>query len=153
VNRRHALAGLIASGAALAATGASAQDDTAANLETVRRFFADFRAGRDPEQLRGIVADDYVSQDPTAAPGIDAYIARSAEYFRNIDYSYTEYTWTEDALIGSGSTVVWRGREGGTTTDGKLTDVRYLYWFDLNDDHLITTFWTGVDPAEAFLFP
>lgn len=154
MNRRTLFAGATVSALTLSTAHAQTPtDDEAANVETVRRFFTEFRGNRDIEALNTIVAEDYASQDPKAAPGIDAYKTRSEDYYRNIDYSYTEYTWTEYAIVADGNVVVWRGHEGGTTTDGKLTNVLYIYWFELNSDHLITTFWAGVDPSEAFLFP
>jgi hypothetical protein len=152
MRRRDLLTGMApaAGGSGLARTArtASAQemtDDEQANVETVRRFFGEFRTNRNIEALREIVADDYKAQDPTAAPGVDAYISRSDGYFRELDALFNGYTWTEDAVIASWSAVGWRGREGGETKSGRLVEVSGVYWFELNDDHRITTFYGGAD--------
>lgn len=154
MNRRGLISGLLAgSTIAIAPVRVLADEESeAANVETVRRWFDEFRPSRNAEMVREFVSEDYTSQDPESAPGVDAYVARTQGYFDSLARTFTTYEWFTDAVIAQDNIVVWRGREKGASTDGKLIEAYFLYWFELNEDHKITTFWGGIDPAKALDF-
>lgn len=146
---------LLLGGSAVALAGLSATPVAAdkatedRNVAVVRRYFSDFRNARNPEALREIASPDYsYLPDPGIAPGLDAYIARSTNYFEGLARDFVSYEWIEDAVISQSKVVVWRGSEKGQTHDGRLTNVPSVQWFEFTDDGLILHIWGGADRAE-----
>ena len=136
---------------AMASRPGSAQDaspEVEANIAVVRRFVDEVVNAQNPEAARGIVSPDYT---PPAldrlAPGIDGYIQRMTDATRQIANIFAEYAWVEDEVIGVGNVVAWRGRETGTSKDGRLVEVTSVLWFVL-EDGLIVTRYGGSDSGE-----
>ena len=146
MQRRALISGLAAlSVVSLRSTGVQAQSpDEERNRAVVRRFFVELRNARNPGVAGELLSPDYtVPGDQTAAPGIEAFVARMGQYFDQLARDFTRFEWIEDALIAVGDVVVWRGRERGETTTGRRVNVANVSWFELDAAGLIVHIWGG----------
>ena len=150
MNRRSIMAGGLA---ALAARPAAAHDTSPEmeHIEIIRHWFDEIMPSRNAELARVFLSPDFET-DPAdgTAPGVDAFIDRLRAYFAIIDRQFTEYVWEMGGVIADGGVVVWQGRERGTTTDGRLTDVENVTWFGVDFDGSIRMMAGGADRAALF---
>jgi predicted SnoaL-like aldol condensation-catalyzing enzyme len=137
MNRRAVIGGLagtltMGAGTAFAQTPVS-DDQEAANIETVRRLYAEVYNAQDPEAARGIMAPEYTTNNDTYAPGIDAFMARLEDYFREMNRKYTMYRFEIVDAIASGNVVVTRTQLTGVDKDGMQTVSKAIVWYELAD--------------------
>lgn len=149
MNRRQIGSVALLSVVGLGTNSASAQtptDQEQTNIETVHRFIEMIET-QDISLVDAVISPDYVSSDPTAAPGIDAYKSRLQSSFDQQGATWTELATPEEDLIAQGDSVVRLGRYQGTTTGGKLVDLPDVRWFELSDG-LIVTWYGGPDSGQ-----
>ena len=137
MNRRAMIGGLagltaVAPGRIAAQTPVS-DDQEAANIAVVRRLYAEVYNGQNPEAVRGIMAPEYTTNNDTYAPGIDAYIARLDDYFRDMNRKYTTYRFEIVDIIASGNVVVTRTELSGADKDGMQAITNAVVWYELAD--------------------
>lgn len=151
MKRRPVLAA-IAAAPFITAISTSAQTPTSeqANIDLVRRFYADVLNAMDAEAARDLFADDFVSPDFGSSPGIDGLIDDLASFFSATPATFASLKYEEDAIIADGDTVVFRGRLVGETLDGHHLETSEVTWYQIKDAR-ISAFWGGTDQFDIQL--
>lgn len=135
--------GIVGSALPVTAFAQTPTDVEQANIDVVHRFI-EMLNNLDLSIIPEVISPDYVSADPSNAPGIDAYTSRLQASFDQQVHLWTSIEITEDEIIAQGDTVVRLGRYKGVTTTGKVADVPDVRWFALKDG-LITIWYGGPD--------
>lgn len=135
--------GIVGSALPVTAFTQTPTDAEQANIDTVHRFMEMLNTN-DVSIVPEVISPDYVSADPSNAPGVDAYIDRLTTSFDQQAHLWTSLESTEEEIIAQGNNVVRLGRYKGVTTTGKVADVPDVRWFKLTDG-LITIWYGGPD--------
>ena len=141
MRRRAVLCGigvLAAGGLSSAQAQTPIADETARNLATVKRLFAEVYNDANLEHVDQIISPDYVPSDPDLAPGIDAYRARQETSIADFAEAYTSYTFVIDDMIARDNVVAARYTFTAARPDGTQKKSQLSAWYELRDG-LITT--------------